>query len=77
MYYNKVEICGVNTAKLVVLSDEEKVELLRRTKAGDAQARQDLVSQLHHEQVLQIRRSCTVRVNYGAIRIHAPKGLYE
>jgi RNA polymerase sporulation-specific sigma factor len=43
MYYNKVEICGVNTAKLVVLSDEEKVELLRRTKAGDAQARQDLI----------------------------------
>ena len=43
MYYNKVEICGVNTAKLSVLTDEQKTELLRRTKAGDAQARQELV----------------------------------
>ena len=24
MYYNKVEICGVNTAKLPLLTDEEK-----------------------------------------------------
>ena len=24
MYYNKVEICGVNTSTLKVLSDEEK-----------------------------------------------------
>ena len=43
MYYNKVEICGVNTAKLSVLTDEQKTELLRRTKAGDAQARQELI----------------------------------
>jgi RNA polymerase sporulation-specific sigma factor len=43
MYYNKVEICGVNTSKLTVLSDEQKTELLRRTKAGDAGARQELI----------------------------------
>lgn len=43
MYYNKVEICGVNTAKLNILSDEEKKELLIRTKNGDMQARQDLI----------------------------------
>ena len=43
MYYNKVEICGVNTAKLKVLSDEEKRELLVRTKNGDRAARQDLI----------------------------------
>ena len=43
MYYNKVEICGVNTAKLKVLSDEEKRELLIRTKNGDRAARQDLI----------------------------------
>ena len=24
MYYNKVEICGINTSKLKVLTDEEK-----------------------------------------------------
>ena len=43
MYYNKVEICGVNTSKLKVLGDEEKKELLRRTKAGDSAAREELI----------------------------------
>ena len=43
MYYNKVEICGVNTSKLIVLTDEQKNDLLRRTKAGDAGARQELI----------------------------------
>lgn len=43
MYYNKVEICGVNTAKLRVLSDEEKRDLLLKTKNGDMQARQELI----------------------------------
>ena len=43
MYYNKVEICGVNTADLKVLSDEEKKALLKRTKEGDLGARQELI----------------------------------
>ncbi len=43
MYYNKVEICGVNTSTLKVLSDEEKRDLLLRTKAGDEKARQELI----------------------------------
>lgn len=43
MYYNKVEICGVNTAKLPTLTSEEKRELLLRTKAGDTEARQKLI----------------------------------
>ena len=43
MYYNKVEICGVNTSKLTILTDEQKTDLLRRTKAGDAAARQELI----------------------------------
>jgi len=43
MYYNKVEICGVNTSKLKVLSDEEKKELIKRSKAGDVEARQELI----------------------------------
>lgn len=43
MYYNKVEICGVNTAKLKVLTDEEKKALLLRVKEGDEAARQELI----------------------------------
>ena len=43
MYYNKVEICGINTAQLKVLTDEEKYDLLRKTKAGDENARRDLI----------------------------------
>ena len=43
MYYNKVEICGVNTSTLKVLSDEEKRSLLIKAKAGDEKARQDLI----------------------------------
>lgn len=44
MYLNKVEICGVNTAKLKTLKEKEKVELLRRSKEGDLQAREELIS---------------------------------
>ena len=43
MYYNKVEICGVNTAKLKILSDKEKRDLLIKTKNGDDEARQELI----------------------------------
>ncbi|MBQ2972441.1 MAG: RNA polymerase sporulation sigma factor SigG [Ruminococcus sp.] len=35
MQYNKVEICGVNTAKLKVLSEKEKRELLNIIKTGE------------------------------------------
>mgnify|MGYP000538712152 CR=1 FL=1 len=40
MATNKVEICGVNTAKLPVLNAEEKEELFSRIKEGDEQARE-------------------------------------
>ena len=40
MALNKVEICGVNTSKLPVLTAEEKAELFRRIKNGDEQARE-------------------------------------
>ena len=43
MYYNKVEICGVNTAKLKTLTDEEKKTLLKKAKDGDTAARQELI----------------------------------
>ena len=43
MYYNKVEICGVNTADLAVLDDDEKRDLLVRAKNGDGRAREELI----------------------------------
>ena len=41
--HGKVEIAGVNTAKLKVLKNEETMELLRRSKEGDREARQTLI----------------------------------
>lgn len=39
----KVEICGVNTARLTVLSPVEMDTLLRRARQGDSDARQKLI----------------------------------
>ena len=36
---NKVEICGVNTSKLPVLTSKEKEELFVKIKEGDIEAR--------------------------------------
>ena len=41
--YNKVEICGVSTSRLPVLKEKEKIELLRKARAGDMQARQTMI----------------------------------
>ena len=43
MYYNKVEICGVNTSNLKVLTSSEKKELLIKCKEGDTKAREMLI----------------------------------
>jgi len=40
---NKVEICGVNTAKLPVLSNEEKNKLFIEIKKGDTKARETFI----------------------------------
>ena len=40
---NKVEICGVNTSKLPILSNEEKKELLVKIKQGDKDAREKFI----------------------------------
>ena len=40
---NKVEICGVNTSKLPVLSEAEKAELFEKIKNGDTEARQKFI----------------------------------
>ena len=41
---NKVEICGVNTSKLPLLSKEEKEELFIKIKAGDEEARNKFIN---------------------------------
>ncbi len=43
MVYNRVEICGVNTAKLKVLKETEKIELLKCAREGNSRARQELI----------------------------------
>ena len=44
MYYNKVEICGVNTSNLKTLSNEEKKDLLIKSQSGDDFAREALIN---------------------------------
>ena len=41
---NKVEICGVNTSRLPILSKEEKEELLAKIKKGDEEARNTFIN---------------------------------
>lgn len=43
LQFNKVEICGVNTSKLKVMKESEKTELLKKARAGDKKAREELV----------------------------------
>ena len=41
---NKVEISGVNTSKLPLLTPEEKMKLMKRIKQGDEEARQEFIN---------------------------------
>lgn len=41
---NKVEICGVDTSKIPVLTPEEKTELLVKMKKGDEKARDTFIN---------------------------------
>ncbi|MDR0804853.1 MAG: RNA polymerase sporulation sigma factor SigG [Oscillospiraceae bacterium] len=43
VFYNKVEISGISTSSLKTLKEQEKQDLLHRTRAGDMQARDDLI----------------------------------
>ncbi len=43
MQYYKVEVCGVNTSKLLLLSEAQKTELLKKVSEGDINARDELV----------------------------------
>ncbi len=42
-FHQKVEICGVNTAKLPVLKESEKIQLIKMAQAGNAKARHDMI----------------------------------
>ncbi len=42
-YFNKVEICGINTNELTVMSEAEKMELLKKAHDGDMLARDRLI----------------------------------
>lgn len=44
MHTNKVEICGVNTSKLPVLTNEEMQELFKKIKQGDMEARNKFIN---------------------------------
>ena len=39
----KVDICGVNTAKLPILKESEKEELFKKIKSGDMKARETYI----------------------------------
>ncbi|TZE81960.1 RNA polymerase sporulation sigma factor SigG [Calorimonas adulescens] len=43
MVNNKVEICGVNTSKLPILTNEEMLELMNKMKNGDKEAREKFI----------------------------------
>ena len=43
MQYGKGEICGINTSEIKVLKESEKNELLKKARAGDAKAREELI----------------------------------
>ena len=63
MYYNKVEICGVNTSELQLLDDEEKRELLIKVKNGDEKAREELIYGNLRLVLSVIKRFCGKREN--------------
>lgn len=41
--YQKVEICGINTADLPILSEKEKKHLIAAAQSGDAEARRQMI----------------------------------
>ena len=43
MYAGKVELCGMDTSQLTVLSETEKSSLIRAARGGDREARQKMI----------------------------------
>lgn len=44
MARHKVEICGVNTANIKVLTNEEMIDLFKKYQSGDLMAKEDLIN---------------------------------
>ena len=44
MQFSKVEICGINTSELKVLTEKEKEELIKLAKIGNKSAREKLIN---------------------------------
>ena len=44
MQFSKVEICGINTSELKVLTEKEKEELIKLAKSGNNSAREKLIN---------------------------------
>ena len=63
MNTSKVEICGVNTALLPVLNEEQKTQLLLAAKAGNSEARAQMIQGNLRLVLSEIgRASCRERV---------------
>ena len=62
MSRHKVEICGVNTANIKVLTSDETTELFKKKKEGDPFAREDLING-NLKLVLSILRKFTGKVD--------------
>ena len=62
MARHKVEICGVNTANIKVLSNEEMTDLFIKYRQGDEQAKEELVNG-NLKLVLSILKSFSGRVD--------------
>ena len=61
MQYSRVEICGVDTSKLTVLSEKEKMKLLKAAHDGDKSAREKLIK-------------CNLRLVLSAVQKFSSRG---
>ena len=61
MQYSRVEICGVDTSKLTVLKESEKIELLKNAHNGDSAARDKLIK-------------CNLRLVLSAVQKFSSRG---
>ena len=62
MARHKVDICGVNTANIKVLTNDEMISLFKRNQAGDKKAKEELING-NLKLVLSILRKFTGRVD--------------
>ena len=61
MARHKVEICGVNTANIKILKNEEMIELFKKKSKGDEEAKNILING-NLKLVLSILKNITIAV---------------